>query len=54
MTVAGMSDNQGLHGHGVFLHEIGDTGIRIDYDFIGKAHMTSLVALFNTKKLFAE
>ena len=30
VAVAGMSNHQGLHGHGVFFHEVGDAGIGID------------------------
>src|SRR5690625_3851121 len=36
MTEGGMGHHQGLHGHGVVLHDVADAGNRIDDDLIGQ------------------
>lgn len=32
-----MCGHQGLHGHGVLLHQVGDAGIGVDHQLIGEA-----------------
>ena len=53
VPVAGMSDHQGLHAHGVLFHEVGDAGVGVDDDFVGKPHLPAAVGFLGTEELFA-
>ena len=45
---------QGLNGHGVFFHQIGDAGIGVDDQFIGKATMPLAIQMFLENEALAE
>ena len=53
MAVAGMGDHQRLHGDGVFFHEIGDTGIRVDHDLVRQAHLAAGVGFLRAEEMLA-
>ncbi len=53
VAIAGMRNHQGLHGHGVLFHQIGNARIGIDHDLVGQAHLTALVVLLGMQKMFA-
>ena len=48
-----MGNDQCLHHHGVFFHEIRNTGIGVDDDFVSEPHLPPVVGLLNVEKLFA-
>ena len=54
MAVTGMGDDQGLHHHAVFFHQIGDAGVGVDDQFVGQAHVPAPVVLFHREELLAE
>jgi len=56
MVVAkpGMGEDQRLHGHGVFFHDINDAWTGVDDDLIGKAAQTAPVKHLVTGEVFAE
>ena len=43
VAIGRMSNHQRLHGQGVFLHQVGDAGIGVDHDLVGKAHLPPLI-----------
>ncbi|MCY1344260.1 hypothetical protein D9M69_302920 [compost metagenome] len=53
VAVAGMGDHQGLHGDGVFLHQVGDAGVGIDDDLVGQAHLAAGVAFLGGEEVLA-
>ena len=53
VAVTGVRNHQRLHHHGVFFHQIGDAGIGVDYDLVGKAHLAAAVVLFVRHKMLA-
>jgi len=53
VPVGRMRDHQGLHGHGVFFHQVTDAGVGVDDDLIGQAHVATAVVLFGGDELFA-
>src|SRR5690606_10591233 len=54
VAVAGVGDDQGLHGHGVVLHQIGDAGVGIDHGLVGQALLAAAVGLAVGDKLLAK
>ena len=38
MTVAGVGDDQCLHGHWVLFHQVGNAGVGVDDDLISESH----------------
>ena len=53
VAVGRMGDHQGLHGHGVFFHQVGDAGIGVDDDLVGQAHVAAAVVLLGGDELLA-
>src|SRR5690606_4613865 len=53
VAVAGVGDHQRLHGHGVLFHQVGNTGIGVDHDLIGQAHLAPLVVLLRMQEMLA-
>ena len=53
VAVGGMGNHQGLHGHGVFLHQVADAGVGVDDDLVGQAHVTAAVVLLRADELLA-
>jgi hypothetical protein len=47
-------DHQGLHGHGVLLHQVGDAGVGVDHDLVGQTHLAALVLLLVDDEVLAE
>lgn len=54
MAESGMRGHQRLHRHGVFFHEIGDAGIGIDHQLIGKTAVALTVVMLLIGKALAE
>ena len=54
MPVAGMGHHQRLHGDGVFLHQVGDTGVGVDDYLIRQTLLTVLIGLLGLNKFFAK
>jgi len=54
MSETGVSDHQCLHCDSVFLHKVGNTGVRINHNFVGKPHLAALVTLLGFDKTFAK
>ena len=48
-----MGNHQGLHGGGVFLHQVADARVGIDDNFICQAHVAAPVFLLGGDELFA-
>ena len=53
VAVAGMRDDQRLHGHGVFFHEVRDARIGIDHDLVGEPLHAAAVALLVADEFLA-
>src|SRR5690606_22357306 len=53
VAVAGVGDDQGLHGDGVLFHQVGDAGVGIDHDLVGQTHLATAVGLFRAEKMLA-
>ena len=49
-----MGHDQRLHWHRVFLHQVGDAGVRVNHYFIGQSHLTAAVAFFSCNELFSK
>ena len=54
VAVGGVGDDQSLHRHGVFFHEVGDAGVGVDDDLVGQAHLATAVALFGVQETLSE
>ncbi len=54
VAVAGVGHHQGLHRHGVLLHQIGDAGIGVDDDLVGQPHLATLVVALGVDEALAE
>ena len=54
VTVAGVGKHQRLHGQGVFLHQVSDAGVGVEYDLIGQAHVSPAIAVLHTQEMLAE
>ena len=54
VSVAGMSNHQGLHGDTVFFHQVSNAGVGVDDDLIGQPHLPSPIAAFHLHELLAE
>ena len=54
VAVAGVSNDQRLHGQGVLLHQVGDAGVGVENDLIGKAHATPAVVALHAEEVLAE
>ena len=54
MTITGVGNDQSLHCHCIFFHEVRNTRIGINYQLICKPHLATLIAFFNTDKMFAK
>ena len=54
VAVTGMSHYQGLHGNGIFFHQVSNTRIGINHYFVGQAHLTAAVLLLVLNKFFAK
>ena len=50
----GMGQDQGLHRHGIFFHDIADTRVGVDHDLIGKPLQPFAVERFVKGEAFAE
>jgi hypothetical protein len=53
MAIAGVSHHQRLHADGVFFHQIGDAGIRVDHNLVGQPHLAATVGFFGAEEVFA-
>ncbi|MNJ80590.1 hypothetical protein D3C77_790210 [compost metagenome] len=54
MAVAGVRHDQRLHGDGIFFHQVGDTRVGVDDDFIGQPLLPMFVALLGLNEFFTE
>jgi len=54
MAIGGVGDHQRLHGQAVFLHQVGDTRVRVDHDLVRQAHLAALVAFLGGEEVLAE
>ncbi len=54
VAVGRVGDDQGLHGQGVLLHEVGDAGVGVDDDLVGQAHLPAPVAVLRGQEVLAE
>ena len=52
MPITGMCNDQSLHGHAVFFHQVGNTRVAVNHYFIGEPHLAAFVTAFNIEKLF--
>jgi hypothetical protein len=53
VAVGRMGNHQGLHGRGVFFHQVADAGVGVDDDFIGQPHVAAAVALVGGNELLS-
>ncbi len=49
-----MRDHQCLHRRGVFLHQVGNAGRRVDNDLVGETHQSPAVGRFVKREMLAE
>ena len=54
VTERRVRDHQRLHRRAVFLHQVRNTGRRVDDDFVGEAHQTPAVRRFVKREVLAE
>jgi len=54
VAVGRVRDDECLHRHRVFFHQIGDARIGVDDDFIGQTHLAAPIAFFSGQKMLAE
>jgi len=54
MAKGSMGHHQCLHGHGIFFHDVTDTGIGIDDNFVSQAAETFAVHAFIAQETFAK
>ncbi|CSG16656.1 Uncharacterised protein [Shigella sonnei] len=54
MPIAGVCHHQRLHGNGVLFHQVSDTRVRVNDDFIGQPLLTVLIQPFSLDKFFTE
>lgn len=53
VPIGGVGDHQGLHGHGVLFHQVGDAGVGVDDDLVRQAHVAAAVVLLGGDELLA-
>ena len=54
VAVGRVGDYQRLHWQRVFVHQVGNTRIRVDDDLVGQTHLSALVAVLGGQEVFAE
>lgn len=51
VAVTGVRHDQRLHGDGIFFHQVGNAGIRVDHNFISQSLLTMLIQTFRLNEL---
>ena len=54
MPVSGVGDHQRLHRQRVFVHQVGNAGVRVDDDLVRQAHLPAFVAVLGGQEMFAK